>query len=278
MTRSRRGFTIVELLAVVAITSVMVAMLLPTVKSARDAAQTTECMSNLQLVGLGGAGYVIDNNGYVPPYGRYTADNPGEELLFDMIAHEPAAPSGYRRMYLLTTWFLSGPYSSWPRAADGYLSPYMGLGAGVDSMALSDDGTYGGLDTLLGCPSEPMGPTPKMLTHPSVPVPMEALVDRTRSYALNLGNTSHYDGLIDPDEDYAGRRFSSLSPQMVFMGDGPGEEPFIFGPRFHEWADITLFTPDLRHEGTFNAVVLDGHVENGTLETLWIDEFWFTEE
>ena len=65
---------------------------------------------------------------------------------------------------------------------------------------------------------------------------------------------------------------------MVFMGDGPGEEPYIFGPRFVDWADITSHAPDLRHQGTFNAVVLDGHVENGDLATLWTDEFWFTEE
>lgn len=81
--RSKTGFTLVELLVVIGIIAVLIAILLPALNRARAQARTVACLSNLRQLYYAFALYVNDDKGKTPWYPGWLSGS--AQLPYDWI-------------------------------------------------------------------------------------------------------------------------------------------------------------------------------------------------
>ncbi len=103
--RDPGGFTLVELLVVIAIIGILIALLLPAVQAAREAARRTQCTNHLKQLGLANINY-HDNLGSFPTL-----------FIYDISAN--AVANGTSDFYTNAVWMLL-PYLEQPQVARLY--------------------------------------------------------------------------------------------------------------------------------------------------------------
>ena len=66
-----RGFTLIEILVVVAIIALLISILLPSLARAREQSRATVCLSSLRQHGIAFSGYSADNRAVLPWAGSF---------------------------------------------------------------------------------------------------------------------------------------------------------------------------------------------------------------
>ena len=282
MKTRKSGFTLVELLVVVAIVAIILSLLLPALRNAREAARGGVCMSNLHQVGLASIQYTMEYKGLLPPFTEQINDPP--PFSIPTLEGPVMNPQGYRIQWLQTNWFQSGPWPHLPRAGDGFLGKYLNTGQHLDLTSPGPYGSLGGLKFILGCPSVHFIPKREVLTHHGGASAL--YVYRANSYGCNAGDLTPgyptYEGLFDISGwPWLGHNVQNkLSGGLVLVSDVVGNTPWAFGPSpvwfVTEWEEYSVNAPYPHHVNAANVVYVDGHAKGDDPDNFWITENWLS--
>ena len=234
----RRGFTLIELLVVISIIALLIAILLPALGAARDAAKAVQCGSNMRQLGVAQAAHVSDNKGQYTVAREWVWGDPKLADGSDFSAYwdDPTTTQGVR---------------------EGTLFPYVGEST----------------DIYL-CPIAADALTPD--TFPSDWANTRLARNYVQNY--NVGELAKYDSYVLPEMHEALKLDTIRSPSdlVVFTEENtfriPGYSEYtmndgFFYPRYRYnqyttdcFASFHNTAKDI-FAGDSNAVFSDGHVE-----------------
>jgi len=102
---TRKGFTLIEMLVVIAIIALLAGLISGAVAQALTSARRTQCMSNMRQIGVGLTAYMTENNGRFPPSRHSSVEEDAWVTVLgpylgdvDKIRISPGDPNGAERL------------------------------------------------------------------------------------------------------------------------------------------------------------------------------------
>ncbi len=270
----QRGFTLIELLVVIAIIGVLIALLLPAVQAAREAARRTQCTNNLKQIGLALHGYHDIHKSFPtgglaqlssPTTAATDGPSPANMLSWRALILPQLEQGALHAAVNFATPMCAeesgaSGFTAWTTAVNVWLCPSDG---GRPGPFLGWNGTPMGYDDNCGRNINPRGqytwgspPTDPSTNRPSEVVPVS-------NYAGSYGD--NYCGLIytdgSPAVPWESRPDTPPPPGLPRIG--------YFGPHGSKWGGGSL-------RGMFdeytNQTTSLGSVRDGTSTTLLVGE------
>ena len=260
---ARCAFTLIELLVVIVITSILAALLLPTLAKAKAKAKTVHCASNMRNWGTALLMYLGDNNDAIPFFAEgYAAYS--DAYVFDNLAPYVSKNTGsnyvYSSVYALELRKCPGgsygrvPFCTAPDSqvdATGW-NCWIGVSFGAYGKPLSGPFYYH---------QSPSGSTP----------PLKGCRIRKPDDALMFIDTTSY---------YV---YSPVDANYVFTVDMNGDGMLDSFGWYPGWP-FNYARPTVHNDGA-NVTLLDGHIERVAFGKLWavrggkvLHSFWYLED
>ena len=273
----RSGFTLVELLVVIAIIGVLVALLLPAVQSAREAARRTQCTNNQKQIALATQSHIENHKGELPlanpgdrKHGFFTFILPylEQQSLADQIENNierGISPADDPLRFTVIDGYICPSYTD-PTvilegakhpAQEGALITYQAVGGAFPTVR----GEVAEVDTTIRGDLTRNGP----LRWGTKPIKISQITDGTSTTAL-LGEFVHVDRI--PGGDYS-EHPGNIRPWMLGAWEPKGSYVFkvIQHPpntkidRIADGVPFNHLPMQSNHSGGINFAFMDGHVQ-----------------